>query len=70
MERKQKIMENLDLYYNELRDLIYQITVDKDGWLNFSKRLLHILQASYVHIQAIDFLIMFYPIVMGSVICQ
>lgn len=55
MERKQKIMENLDLYYNELRDLIYQITVDKDGWLNFSKRLLHILQASYVHIQAIDF---------------
>ena len=48
-------MELLDNYYNELRELIYEITLDKNGWFNFSKRLLDVLDVSYVHIQAIDF---------------
>jgi len=48
-------MELLDNYYNELCDLIYNITLEKNGWFNFSKRLLDILDVSYVHIQAIDF---------------
>ncbi|ENU26779.1 helix-turn-helix transcriptional regulator [Acinetobacter modestus] len=48
-------MELLDNYYNELCDLIYSITLEKNGWFNFSKRLLDVLDVSYVHIQAIDF---------------
>ncbi|WP_430622873.1 helix-turn-helix transcriptional regulator [Acinetobacter pittii] len=48
-------MELLDNYYNELCELIYNITLDKSGWFNFSKRLLNVLDVSYVHIQAIDF---------------
>lgn len=48
-------MELLDNYYNELCDLIYNIPLKKNGWFNFSKRLLDILDVSYVHIQAIDF---------------
>ncbi len=48
-------MEVFDNYYNELCDIIYQIPLDKNNWFTFSKRLLHILNASYVHIQAIDF---------------
>lgn len=48
-------MESLDNYYNELCELIYNITLDKNGWFNFSKRLLDVLDVSYVHIQAIDF---------------
>lgn len=48
-------MELLDNYYNELCELIYNITLDKNGWFNFSKRLLDVLDVSYVHIQAIDF---------------
>lgn len=48
-------MELLDNYYNELCDLIYNITLEKNGWFNFSKRLLDVLDVSYVHIQAIDF---------------
>ncbi len=47
-------MNLIDIYHNELCDLICRISIDKDGWLNFSKRLLEILDASYVHIQAID----------------
>lgn len=48
-------MELLDNYYNELCELIYNITLDKNGWFKFSKRLLDVLDVSYVHIQAIDF---------------
>lgn len=48
-------MELLDNYYNELCELIYNIPLDKNGWFNFSKRLLGVLNVSYVHIQAIDF---------------
>ncbi|MCZ3010203.1 LuxR C-terminal-related transcriptional regulator [Acinetobacter baumannii] len=48
-------MELLDNYYNELCELIYNITLEKSGWFNFSKRLLDVLDVSYVHIQAIDF---------------
>lgn len=48
-------MESLDNYYNELCELIYNITLDKNGWFNFSKRFLDVLDVSYVHIQAIDF---------------
>ncbi|HGH3631490.1 LuxR C-terminal-related transcriptional regulator [Acinetobacter baumannii] len=48
-------MELLDNYYNELCDLIYNIPLEKNGWFNFSKRLLDVLDVSYVHIQAIDF---------------
>lgn len=48
-------MELLDNYYNELCDLIYNINLEKNGWFNFSKRLLDVLGVSYVHIQAIDF---------------
>lgn len=48
-------MKLLDNYYNELCDLIYNIPLEKNGWFNFSKRLLDILDVSYVHIQAIDF---------------
>ncbi|HAV3582286.1 TPA: helix-turn-helix transcriptional regulator, partial [Acinetobacter baumannii] len=48
-------MELLDNYYKELCELIYNITLEKSGWFNFSKRLLDVLDVSYVHIQAIDF---------------
>ncbi len=48
-------MDLLENYYNELCELIYQIPLNKDGWFNFSKELLKILNVSYVHIQAIDF---------------
>lgn len=48
-------MELLDNYYNKLCDLIYNIPLEKNGWFNFSKRLLDVLDVSYVHIQAIDF---------------
>ncbi|WP_436905508.1 helix-turn-helix transcriptional regulator [Acinetobacter johnsonii] len=36
-------------------NLIEQITSDKQGWLNFYKKILKVLNASYVHVQAIDF---------------
>lgn len=48
-------MDLLENYYNKLCELIYQIPLNKDGWFNFSKKLLKILNVSYVHIQAIDF---------------
>ncbi len=48
-------MNLLENYYNELCELIYQIPLDKNGWFNFSRELLKILDVSYVHIQAIDF---------------
>lgn len=48
-------MDSLENYYNELCELIYQIPLNKNGWFNFSKELLKILNVSYVHIQAIDF---------------
>jgi DNA-binding CsgD family transcriptional regulator len=48
-------MDLLEKYYNDLCGLIYQIPLNKDGWFNFSKELLKILNVSYVHIQAIDF---------------
>lgn len=48
-------MNLFDIYHDELCDLICKISIDKNGWLNFSKRLLKILDASYIHIQAIDF---------------
>lgn len=38
-----------------LIDLIYQMPSDSGAWERFSKKLLHLLDASYVHIQAIDF---------------
>lgn len=41
--------------YDELVELIYQIPLSQDNWFSFAKKLLTILQASYVHIQAIDF---------------
>ena len=48
-------MENLDKYYDEACELIYQIPSSKNGWVNFARKILEILDASYVHIQAIDF---------------
>lgn len=45
----------LDNSYEELRDLIYLIPSQKDGWIFFAKRLVTLLNASYIHIQAIDF---------------
>ena len=48
-------MDVLENDYNELCELIYQIPLNKHGWFNFSKKLLKILNGSYVHIQAIDF---------------
>lgn len=48
-------MDVLENDYNELCELIYHIPLNKDGWFNFSKKLLKILNMSYVHIQAIDF---------------
>lgn len=48
-------MDLLESYYNELYELIYQIPLEPNGWFNFAKRLLHILDVSYVHLQAIDF---------------
>ena len=41
--------------YDELVELIYQIPLSQDNWFSFAKKLLTILQASYIHIQAIDF---------------
>lgn len=38
-----------------LIDLIYQIPTDPNAWDKFAKILLDILDASYVHLQAIDF---------------
>ncbi|MDM1764557.1 MULTISPECIES: helix-turn-helix transcriptional regulator [unclassified Acinetobacter] len=48
-------MKILDKYYEEVCDLIYQIPLCKDGWINFSEKILTIFDASYMHIQAIDF---------------
>lgn len=48
-------MKLFEKYYEELRDLIDEIPLRKDGWINFSKRIITILDASYIHIQAIDF---------------
>ncbi len=42
-------------YYDELLDLIYLIPTDKTAWTHFAEKIIHILDASYVHIQAIDF---------------
>lgn len=41
--------------YDELVELIYQIPLSQDNWFSFAQKLLVRLQASYVHIQAIDF---------------
>ena len=48
-------MNLLDSYYEELCELIYQINSDKKTWFHLAKRLCELLNASYVHIQAIDF---------------
>ena len=48
-------MKLLDHYYDELCELIYHIPSDRDGWTHFAQRLIQIFDASYVHIQAIDF---------------
>lgn len=48
-------MHTLDDYYDELCDLIAQMTLEKTAWLNFAKRLLAIMDVSYIHVQAIDF---------------
>ena len=48
-------MMTLDHYFDQLHDLIYQIPSSKHGWETFAKQLLQVLNASYVHIQAIDF---------------
>lgn len=48
-------MDLLEKYYNELCELVYQIPLDKNGWFYFSRKLLKILNVSYVHVQAIDF---------------
>lgn len=48
-------MNLLDNYYEELCELIYQVNLDKQTWFNLAKRIVEILNASYVHIQAIDF---------------
>lgn len=48
-------MNSLDIYYEELCDLIYQITINDNGWHNFARRLIEIMDVNYVHIQAIDF---------------
>lgn len=42
-------------YYDELLDLIYLIPTDQSAWTRFAEKIIHILDASYVHIQAIDF---------------
>ncbi len=41
--------------HEDLIDLIYQIPSEAGAWEQFSKKLLHLLNASYIHIQAIDF---------------
>lgn len=48
-------MNSLDIYYEELCDLIYQITINDNGWQKFARRLIEIMDVNYVHIQAIDF---------------
>lgn len=49
------MMSNLDQFYDELKDLIYQITFDPNCWDVFAQKLFELLNASYVHIHAIDF---------------
>ncbi|RKG31037.1 LuxR family transcriptional regulator [Acinetobacter guerrae] len=41
--------------YEDLVESIYQIPLSQHSWFSFAKKLLNILDASYVHIQAIDF---------------
>lgn len=41
--------------YEQLVESIYQIPLSHEGWFSFAKKLLALLNASYVHIQAIDF---------------
>lgn len=48
-------MQILDTYYDELCELISQMTLEKEAWVNFASRLLTVMDVSYVHIQAIDF---------------
>ncbi len=45
----------LDHYYDQLYNLIDQISLSENGWERFARKLLQVLNASYVHIQAIDF---------------
>ncbi|KAA8731178.1 helix-turn-helix transcriptional regulator [Acinetobacter qingfengensis] len=47
--------QSLNEFYDELIELIYQIPHNLDAWQQFAKKIIHILDASYVHIQAIDF---------------
>ncbi|WP_173910525.1 helix-turn-helix transcriptional regulator [Acinetobacter sp. Marseille-Q1618] len=47
-------MELFEKYYEELRALIYKIPLTTDGWFYFAKRLLTVLDVSYIHLQAID----------------
>lgn len=48
-------MNSYDVHYHELCELIYKIPLEKNGWYKFSKKLINVLNVSYVHIQAIDF---------------
>ncbi|MCH4248908.1 MAG: helix-turn-helix transcriptional regulator [Acinetobacter populi] len=47
--------ESLDNDDTELIELTYQIPVNPDAWQEFAKKIIQILDVSYVHIQAIDF---------------
>lgn len=47
-------MNNLNDYYDEIVDLIYQIPLSADGWQPFIRRINVILKASSVHVLGID----------------
>ncbi|GAA5014489.1 hypothetical protein GCM10023206_24640 [Acinetobacter puyangensis] len=47
-----ELLDNDDI---ELIELIYQIPVNPNAWQEFTKKIIQILDVSYVHIQAIDF---------------
>lgn len=48
---------NLDLEneYDDLVELIYQIPINNQAWQQFCRKLIYLLDISYIHIQALDF---------------
>lgn len=47
-------MHPLDYYYDELVDIIYKVPLSADGWQPFVKRVNTLLNASSIHVLAID----------------
>ena len=52
---KTKMPKTYDEYYDELVELIYEIPVQQNGWKNFVRRLNQVLNATDVHVLAMDF---------------